>query len=50
LTRSAAPSPAFESGVEKRRFLRQAQAEGKPQPPVLSVVEGLGWEPEGLTF
>jgi len=25
LTRSAAPNPAFEDGVKKRRFLRQAQ-------------------------
>jgi len=39
LTRSAAPSPAFESGVEKRR---SGSTLSKPQPS--------GWGAEGLTF
>jgi len=38
LTRSTAPNPAFEGGVEKRR---SGSTLSKPQP--------LGWGAEGLT-
>jgi hypothetical protein len=46
LTHSTAPSSILEAGVEK---CRSGSTLSKPQPLVLSAVEGLGWGVEGLT-